>query len=95
MDNLGLSVYSDMQSYYDACYAAIVENGIGECEFRCILQGEDLYDTWDRECDEERYREAYMYDAMEAVFGESCRIQMKVVKMSGGRYLIIHEITMG
>lgn len=94
VDNLGFPVYGDMQSYYDACYDAIVENGVGEYEFRCILQGKDLYDRWDRECNEERYRDAYMYAAMNEVLGRSCKIYMEVIGMSGDRYLVIHKITM-
>lgn len=94
VDNMGLTVYEDMQSYYDACYDAIVENGIGSYEFRCILQGESLYETWSRECDEERYKESYMYAAIAAVYGQNCKVRMEVVRLSKERYLIIHKIEM-
>lgn len=94
VDNMGLAVYDDMQSYYDACYDAIVENGTGTYEFRCILQGESLYETWSRECDEERYKESYMYAAIAAVYGQNCKIRMEVMMLGKERYLIIHKIEM-
>lgn len=94
VDNMGLAVYNDIQSYYDACYDAIVENGIGAYEFQCILQGEELYDTWSRECDEERYKESYMYAAIAAVYGQNCKIRMEVMMLGEERYLIIHKIEM-
>ncbi len=94
VDNLGLNVYSDMESYYNACYDAIVENGIGEYEFSCILQGEDLFNVCRQAYDTQSYREAYMYDAMEAVGSENCGIQLEVMQLSNERYRITHKITM-
>lgn len=93
-DNFGLNVYYDIESYYDACYDAIVENGAGEYEFSCILQGEDLYNICCQAYDTLGYREAYLYDAMEAVGSENCGIQIEVMRLSNERYRITHKITM-
>lgn len=94
VDNFGLTVYSDIESYYRACYNAIVDNGAGEYEFSCILQGEELYNICWQAYDTLGYREAYLYDAMEAVGSENCEIQIEVMLLSNERYRITHKITM-
>lgn len=88
-------VFADMQSYYADCYAQIVQNGGGSYAFYNVLEGEELLREWYGEYQSERYRQAYMESAMEAVGARSCGIKLEAEQLQGGRFLIRHEVQFG
>lgn len=88
-------VFADMQGYYADCHAQILQGGIGDYTFYSVIEGEEMLDAWYEACQNRRYREAYMDDAMEEIGAYSCEIRFEVEQLQGGRYLIRHKVRFG
>ena len=57
-----------------------------------VIEGEEMLDAWYEACQNRRYREAYMDDAMEQIGAYSCEIRFEVEPLQEGRYLIRHHV---
>lgn len=86
-------VITDMQGYYGNCYAQILQNGTGRYTFYNVIEGNELLDEWYRNYQNEYYRQAYMEDAMTEIGASSCEMALEMEELQGGRYLIIHEVS--
>ncbi len=85
-------VFADMQGYYADCHAQILQSGKGNYTFYSVIEGEEMLDAWYEACQNRRYREAYMDDAMEQIGAYSCEIRFEVEPLQEGRYLIRHHV---
>lgn len=86
-------VITDMSGYYADCYEQILQNGIGSYTFYNVIEGEELFRTWYREHQTEKYKEAYMREALAGIGASSCEMTLEAEELQGGRYLISHAIT--
>ena len=86
-------VLSDLPSYHADCYNQIIANGSGTYTFYNVIEGEGLLEAWYEDYRSESYRQAYMEDAMDAIGTSSCEIRLSAEELKGGRYLIIHQVT--
>lgn len=86
-------VITDMPGYYADCYEQILQNGIGSYTFYNVIEGEELFRTWYREHQTEKYKEAYMREALAGIGASSCEMTLEAEELQGGRYLISHAIT--
>lgn len=85
-------VITDMQGYYGDCYAQILQNGIGRYTFYNVIEG-GLLEEWYQDYQYEHYRQAYMDNAMNGIGASSCEMALGTEQLQGGRYLIIHEVS--
>lgn len=86
-------VFADMPSYYEDCYDQIVQNGTGNYTFYNVLEGEDLLTDWYQNYQHGNYRQAYMEDALKEIGASSCELTLDVEELQGGRYLIMHMVS--
>lgn len=87
-------VITDMQAYYSDCYAQILQNGTGRYTFYNMIEGGELLEEWYRNYQNEYYMQAYMENAMIEIGASSCEMALGTEQLQGGRYLIIHEVSM-
>jgi len=95
LEDTGLTeaqVFTDLQGYYADCYDQMLQNGKGRYTFYNVLEGDALVEQWYRDYQSNRYRQAYMEDAMTQIDATSCEITLDVEELQGGRYLIKHEL---
>lgn len=86
-------VITDMQGYYEDCYAQILQNGTGRYTFYNVIEGDELLGEWYQNYQNESYRQAYMENAMTEIGASSCEMALETEELQGGRYLIIHEVS--
>lgn len=86
-------VITDIQEYYRDCYGQILQNGIGRYTFYNVIAGDELLDEWYQNYQNEYYRQAYMESAMTEIGAASCEMALGMERLQGGRYLIIHEVS--
>lgn len=86
-------VITDMQGYYENCYTQILQNGTGRYTFYNVIEGDELLDEWYQNYQSEYYRQAYMENAMAEIGASSCEMALGTEQLQGGRYLIIHEVS--
>lgn len=86
-------VLTDMDSYYMDCYDQILQNGRGNYTFYNVIEGEQLLEEWHRDYQEERYRQAYMEDAMMHLGISSCGMELEAEKLQDGKFLISHRVS--
>ncbi len=97
LEEKGLSeedVLRDMDSYYEDCYRQIVEHGPGTWEFTNVIEGEELFREWNEAYDRGETKEGFSLRALEAVGGRSFREVVIPQKLSDGRYLLTHRVTL-
>lgn len=87
-------VLTDIGGYYEDCYNQILQNGKGHYIFYNVIEGGQLLDEWDRSYRAEQYKEAYMENAMSALGAYHCEMALEVEELQGGRYLVMHEVTL-
>lgn len=86
-------VLTDMDSYYKNCYDQILQNGQGNYAFTSVIEGEQLLEEWQKEYQSERYKQAYMEDAMRQLGASSCEMELKAEKLRDGKFLITHRVS--
>lgn len=94
--DLGLTdeqVITDMQGYDRNCYEQILQNGKGTYTFYNVIQGDELLDEWYQNYQNESYRQAYMENVMAEIGASFCEMTLGMEELQGGRYLIIHEVS--
>lgn len=95
LEDTGLTeaqVFTDLQGYYADCYDHMLQNGRGRYTFSNVLEGNALVEQWYQDYQYDRFRQAYMEDAMTQINATSCEITLEVEELQGGRYLIRHEL---
>lgn len=95
LEDTGLTeaqVFDDLQGYYADCYDQMLQNGRGRYTFYNVLEGDGLAEQWYRDYQNDRYRQAYMEQAMTQIDAASCEITLEIEELQGGRYLIRHEM---
>ena len=67
----------------------------GSHTFYNVIEEEQLLNEWRRAYEEERYKEAYMENAMIQLGVSSCEmeIEIEIEKLQGGKLLIIHKVS--
>lgn len=86
-------VLLDMDSYYRDCYEQILQNGRGTYIFYNVIGDEQLLKEWQRDYQAERYRQAYMEDAMIHAGISSCEMELEVEELQDGKFLISHKVS--
>lgn len=86
-------VIRDMQGYYGDCYTQILQNGMGSYTFYNVIEGEELLNEWYQSYQNEYYRQAYMENAITEMGASSCQMALETERLQGGRFLIIHEVS--
>ena len=86
-------VLTDMEEYYADCLAQILQNGRGSYTFYNVIEGKELFEQWYRDYQTQRYRQAYMREALEKTGAVSCEITLETEELQGGRYLIRHDVS--
>lgn len=86
-------VITDIQGYYENCYAQILQNGIGRYTFYNVIESDGLLDELHQSYQDEYYRQAYMENAMTEIGASSCEMTIEVEELQGGRYLITHGVS--
>jgi len=86
-------VLTDMDSYYRDCYDQIIQNGQGNYYFYNVIGDERLLEEWYGEYQAERYRQAYMEDAMIHLGISYCEMKLKVEELQDGKFLISHMVS--
>ncbi len=87
-------LFTDMGGYYANCYDQIISNGKGHYTFYNAIEGEQLFEEWQRSYDSEQYRQAYMENAMTVLGAYRCTMELEVEELQDGIYLVIHEVTL-
>lgn len=86
-------VLTDMDSYYGDCYDQILQNDRGNYTFYNVIANEQLLEEWYRDYEAERYKGAYMEDAMTYLGISSCEMELEVEELQDGRFLISHKVS--
>lgn len=86
-------VLMDMDSYYRNCYEQMLQNGRGTCTFHNVIGDAQLLEEWQRDYQAERYRQAYMEDAMIYLGISSCEMKLEVEELQDGKFLISHRVS--
>jgi len=86
-------VLADMDSYYRDCYEQMLQNGRGSYTFYNILEGEQLLEEWYSDYQAERYKQAYMENAMVYLGISSCEMELEVERLKDGKFLISHMVS--
>lgn len=95
LEDTGLTsdqVFTELQGYYADCYDQMLQNGRGRYTFYNVLEGDTLAEQWYRDYQNNRFRQAYMEEAMTRINATSCEITLEVEELQGGRYLIRHQL---
>lgn len=95
LEDTGLTeaqVFADLQGYYADCYDQMLQNGRGRYTFYNVLEGDEESEQWYRDYQYNRFRQAYMEEAMAQIDATSCEITLAVEELQGNRYLIRHEL---
>lgn len=85
-------VFTELQGYYADCYDQMLQNGRGRYTFYNVLEGDALAELWYRDYQNNRFRQAYMEEAMTQINATSCEITLEVEELQGKKYLIRHEL---
>ena len=86
-------VLMDMDSYYRNCYEQMLQNGRGTYTFHNVIGDAQLLEEWQRDYQAERYRQAYMEDAMINLGISSCEMELEVEELQDGKFLISHRVS--
>lgn len=95
LENVGMTeeqVITDIQTYYEDCYEQILQNRTGRYTFYNVIE-ENMLNEWYQNYQNEYYRQAFMEDAMIGIGASSCQMSLELEELQGGRYLIIHEVS--
>ncbi len=87
-------IFTDMGGYYADCYDRIISTGKGHYTFYNAIEGERLFEEWQRSYDSEQYRQAYMENAMAVLGANRCTMTLEVEELQDGIYLVIHDVTL-
>ena len=85
-------VLTDMDSYYRDCYDQILQNGKGSYTFYNVIENEQLLEEWHQAYEAERYKQAYMENAMIQLGISSCEMKMEIEELRDGKFLITHKV---
>ncbi len=85
-------VFTDMSGYYANCYEQVISNGRGHYTFQNAIQGEQLFEEWQRSYDSEDYRQAYMENAMTEIGAYRCTMALEVEELQDDIYLVTHDV---
>ena len=85
-------VLTDMDSYYRDCYDQILQNGRGSYTFYNVIENEQLLEEWHQAYEAERYKQAYMENAMIQLGISSCEMKMEIEELRDGKFLITHKV---
>ena len=86
-------ILRDMDSYYRNCYDQILQNGRGNYTFYNVIEDERLLEQWYRDYQAERYKQAYMENAMIHLGTSSCEMELEVEELRDGKFLISHRVS--
>ena len=86
-------ILTDMDSYYRDCYDQILQNGKGSYTFYNVIGDEQLLEEWHQAYEAERYKQAYMENAMIQLGISSCEMEIEIEELRGGKFLIIHKVS--
>ena len=86
-------IFRDMDSYYRDCYDQLLQNGRGSYTFYNVIEEEQLLNEWRRAYEEERYKEAYMENAMIQLRVSSCEMEIEIEELRDGKFLITHKVS--
>ena len=86
-------ILTDMDSYYWDCYDQILQNGKGSYTFYNVIGDEQLLEEWHQAYEAERYKQAYMENAMIQLGISSCEMEIEIEELRGGKFLIIHKVS--
>ncbi len=86
-------ILTDMDSYYRDCYDQILQNGRGSYTFYNVIEDEQLLEEWHQAYEAERYKQAYMENAMIQLGISSCEMEIEIEELRGGKFLIIHKVS--
>lgn len=86
-------VYS-LSDYYTNCGNQIVAAGNGSYEFYTVADSESLMEEIYQAYQSEAYRQGYMEIAMSAIGASVCEMNLDVEELAGGRYLIVHKVSL-
>lgn len=86
-------VLMDMDSYYSDCYDQILQNGRGNYTFYNVIEDERLLEQWYKDYQAERYKQAYMENAMIHLGTSSCEMELEVEELQDGKFLISHRVS--
>lgn len=97
LSDVGMSeeeVLYNLADYYADCYQQITENGTGTYTFVNVLDGKALFDEWLSNYQSEQYKAGYLEQAMKAAGASRCEMKLDAEELTGGRYLITHEVVL-
>ena len=86
-------ILTDMDSYYRDCHDQILQNGRGSYTFYNVIEDEQLLEEWHQAYEAERYKQAYMENAMIQLGISSCEMEIEIEELRGGKFLIIHKVS--
>jgi len=86
-------ILTNMDSYYRDCYDQILQNGKGNYTFYNVIENEQLLEEWYQDYEAERYKQAYMENAMIQLGVSSCEMEIEIEELREGKFLIIHKIS--
>lgn len=75
------------EHYYRDCYDQLLQNGRGSYTFYNVIEEEQLLEEWRRAYEEERYKKAYMENAMIQLGVSSCEMEIEIEELRAGKFL--------
>ncbi len=83
----------DISSYYDDTYKKIVEKGKGSYKYTSVIEGDELYESLREAYNSKEADRTILSKALEELDASAVNISVQPVKLSGGRYLLEHTIS--
>ncbi len=88
-------VITDIWSYYDDCNWKIAEKGTGYYTFQNVIGGEELFNQWQQNNENNLHWSGYMDNILNELGASYCHISMEVEPLQDNRYLITHMVSVG